>query len=788
MEPSDTDSIIPSFSTMKVEAEVLEKRRLHDYDHHDDDDAAAGKSSHLMSASCHGLLEPSCLKKSYHNRNRRNSSSNNNSRESSISSSSGSNHPLSVQSTHSCAPRSNRPPSTRRSSAGRRASTGASAATPAGRRGGLAQHKRHSWMRSSVVRRAATVVDEQVAALCEKSPFLASLSCSSSLQQPNAEAPSTCEETTKQEIALFHRTEVQLGRAIGTGGFAEVYAIDGFDIHSDSDSDEDDDDTQSSSKQPSKRRHMQATVKSAPGGRPAYAIKFLRKKLLSNTREFQHAAIDLAVEAQYLAALQDSPYIVKVHGLTRGGTTAFQSGKHDDFFIIMDHLAETLERRIRRWQKRHANNCVAAAVTAQAADTPAANNKNIITFFDPEETTAEHTGAPPSSYPPRDYHARTMKYAHQIADALSYLHEKQIVYRDLKPQNIGFRERDVIQIFDFGLCRELPKPKGQSHRDESLEDEETFHMSGVGTQRYMAPEILTTRRYNLKADVYSWSMVALEMLTWTKPFAEYNPEEHQLNVAQYGERPRLVTTMDPPAEVVEATTAEGAPSDAGEEEEGKVAEAPSIENQDEHIDAPLQQHDASTKKMKPKAKRIPAKAVLVQDWPTGMADLLQESWTQDVADRLTIQSVLKRMESIVTSHNANITTTINSEAVSRIEQNHVQDDDDDDDDVAVSTNDDNLNAHMQEEVVVEFPSLFSPIHAMSWQRRKEQYERQQQQQDDSHQHYQHSPVAMSVTRDDSSDRCWFGDRQSDVSNSNSLELTMTSASTTLHDSNSTQTS
>lgn len=57
---------------------------------------------------------------------------------------------------------------------------------------------------------------------------------------------------------------------------------------------------------------------------------------------------------------------------------------------------------------------------------------------------------------------------------------------DLKPQNLGFRERDVIQLFDFGLCRELPKPKGQSER-ENLEDEETFHMSGVGTQRYMAP-------------------------------------------------------------------------------------------------------------------------------------------------------------------------------------------------------------------------------------------------------------------------------------------------------------
>jgi serine/threonine protein kinase len=104
--------------------------------------------------------------------------------------------------------------------------------------------------------------------------------------------------------------------------------------------------------------------------------------------------------------------------------------------------------------------------------------------------------------------------------------------RDLKPSNVGFKADDTVQLFDFGLCRELPPAKTGS-------EDETFLMSGVGTRRYMAPELVNTNCYNLKADCFSWAMLVVEMLTLNKPYPQYSSEEHAEYVCKRGERPVL---------------------------------------------------------------------------------------------------------------------------------------------------------------------------------------------------------------------------------------------------------
>jgi serine/threonine protein kinase len=104
---------------------------------------------------------------------------------------------------------------------------------------------------------------------------------------------------------------------------------------------------------------------------------------------------------------------------------------------------------------------------------------------------------------------------------------------DLKPNNIGFIG-NTVQIFDFGLSRELP----------ALDTSLPFAMSGkVGTLRYMAPEVALHEHYNVSADIYSFGMVSYELLSLEKPFDGWTRDMHADLVCQRGVRPDTGNTM-----------------------------------------------------------------------------------------------------------------------------------------------------------------------------------------------------------------------------------------------------
>ena len=213
-----------------------------------------------------------------------------------------------------------------------------------------------------------------------------------------------------------------------------------------------------------------------------------------------------------------------------------------------------------------------------------------------------------------------------------------------------------------------------------------------------------TRRYNLKADVYSWSMVAFEMMTWNKPFAEYNPDEHQLNVAQWGERPRLFTRTEWEQDLGTTTTTRKAQED--------VLKMNQRQQQQQQLDKEQRDDDHhSAKVLKPKAKRKRANAVSVDHWPVGLADLLQEAWTQDVGDRLTIQSVLERIGSIAVDVGAGVATS-NKPMADKEEHGFSVDPGVARHEGLLTTAYDAENiadsGYCQDEVVLEFPSHFSP--------------------------------------------------------------------------------
>eukprot|EP00957_Ditylum_brightwellii_P192359 14643431-Ditylum_brightwellii.AAC.1 len=91
------------------------------------------------------------------------------------------------------------------------------------------------------------------------------------------------------------------------------------------------------------------------------------------------------------------------------------------------------------------------------------------------------------------YFARCLNIASNIASALDYMHSWNVIYRDLKPENVGFDVNDEVKIFDFGFTKEL--------READSLDDGLYNLTGnTGSPRYMAPEVGRSMPYNLSAD------------------------------------------------------------------------------------------------------------------------------------------------------------------------------------------------------------------------------------------------------------------------------------------------
>ena len=100
-------------------------------------------------------------------------------------------------------------------------------------------------------------------------------------------------------------------------------------------------------------------------------------------------------------------------------------------------------------------------------------------------------------------------YFLQMCLGVKYLHEHNIIHRDLKTSNIYLGEGDKIVIGDFGISKIFNNNQSMSR---------TF----IGTPYYMSPEILGQKEYDKKTDIWSLGCVLYELLTFKMPFNGYN--------------------------------------------------------------------------------------------------------------------------------------------------------------------------------------------------------------------------------------------------------------------------
>src|SRR3954466_13619411 len=100
-----------------------------------------------------------------------------------------------------------------------------------------------------------------------------------------------------------------------------------------------------------------------------------------------------------------------------------------------------------------------------------------------------------------------IEYTRQACEALQYVHDQQIVHRDVKPANlIDAPDKDGIVLVDFGVARQMG--------DEEQVDQGTV---GIGTPRYMAPEVFAGGTVSPRSDVFSLAATLWTLLTGKPP-------------------------------------------------------------------------------------------------------------------------------------------------------------------------------------------------------------------------------------------------------------------------------
>jgi hypothetical protein len=220
-------------------------------------------------------------------------------------------------------------------------------------------------------------------------------------------------------------------------------------------------------------------------GADEYALKRLDEDI-EDPAAVVTAAADLMFEAKILSDLPRHENVIRLLAVSTGFWDKPQEG-----FLILEQMADTLHDRLALWRRN------------------------------PTKTAAQE---------------RTFQIAPGIARAMEFLHQHRVIYRDLKPQNVGIDAQGNVRLFDFGLAR-----------FHIVEGQERKLTGRTGSVRYMAPEVARSQDYSFPADVHSYSILVWEVCTLQKAYASAVSVSRLLKQVAHGKARPSVERIDCPA-------------------------------------------------------------------------------------------------------------------------------------------------------------------------------------------------------------------------------------------------
>jgi hypothetical protein len=260
-----------------------------------------------------------------------------------------------------------------------------------------------------------------------------STSTSTSNENNNEQQHNLCKLLTvfEKKLGRFQNSEIIIGDRVASGNFADIYAIRCFRQQEYIPS-------SSRTKACTKDQAEEAEKIKKNYNADELVIKVLRKSLLYKPSLFATAAADLITEGTILASM-DCPHIVSIKGRSDQGVVGFGTGKRDSVFLMLERLDGDLTHKMVEWKEKTSVSQNGFGVLGRRRD-------NKITVL----------------------RERLVAMA-DLASAMAYIHERNIIHRDLKIGNVGISVEGKVKLLDFGLAKVLPSANNEN---------ETFLLTG----------------------------------------------------------------------------------------------------------------------------------------------------------------------------------------------------------------------------------------------------------------------------------------------------------------------